>query len=68
MLIKINILKILKQIKKYFVIIKNIRRKHSSWDSPSGLILFGGRSSRNSSEKIQEGNSIDNFELTYDTR
>ena len=47
----------------------NIRIRHSSWASPSGLILLGGTDSKKTSEKIQEdGTSSFSFELKYRTR
>jgi len=43
------------------------RYHHSSWASPSGLILLGGRGSKRTTEKIQEdGTSSYSFELKYD--
>merc|ERR1711953_992287 len=43
------------------------RYHHSSWASPSGLILLGGRGSKRTTEKIQEdGSSSYSFELKYD--
>ena len=51
------------------LIIIIIRYDHSSWDSPSGLILLGGWGSYRTTEKIQQdGGSSDSFELKYDTR
>ena len=52
------------------LIIIIIRAYHSSWDSPSGLILLGGVAvgSRRTSEKIQQdGVSSYSFELKYST-
>jgi len=40
---------------------------HSSWASPSGLILLGGVGSRNTSEKIPAGTSSSSFNLKYNT-
>ena len=49
------------------IIILIIRYHHSSWASPSGLILLGGRGSKRTTEKIQEdGTSSYSFELKYD--
>merc|ERR1712183_86395 len=43
------------------------RYRHSSWASPSGLILLGGRGSKRTTEKIEEdGTSSYSFELKYD--
>jgi len=40
---------------------------HSSWASPSGVILLGGINSRRTSERIQEdGTSVSGFPLEYD--
>ena len=44
-----------------------IRFRHSSWDSPSGLMLLGGWDSRNTSEKIKNGTSSASFDLKYST-
>ena len=45
-----------------------IRSGHSSWDSPSGLILLGGGDSPRTTEKIQQdGGSSYSFELKYST-
>ena len=50
------------------LIIIIIRYRHSSWDSPSGLILLGGGYSRRTTEKIQQdGGSSYSFELKYST-
>ena len=52
------------------IIIAFIRDQHSSWASPSGIILMGGwhsGSQRNTTEKIQpDGNSSYSFYLNYD--
>jgi len=43
------------------------RYHHSSWASPSGLILMGGRGSKRTTEKIEaDGTSTYSFELKYD--
>ena len=46
-----------------------IRWWHSSWASPSGLILMGGEGGQPwTTEKIMEdGNAIYSFDLKYDT-
>ena len=50
------------------MIIPIIRAFHSSWASPSGIILIGGQYSGTTSEKIQEeGTSSYNFDLEYNT-
>ena len=44
-----------------------IRYWHSSWASPSGVILLGGGWSPRTSERIQEdGTSVSGFPLEYD--
>jgi len=44
------------------------RKYHSSWASPSGLILLGGDSSPRTSEKIgEDGTSRNSFNLNYTT-
>ena len=49
------------------IIIISIRAGHSSWDSPSDLVLMGGDYSKRTTEKIQEnGTSSYSFELKYD--
>merc|ERR1719510_2327271 len=48
-------------------LLKHIRRWHSSWNSPSGLMLFGGHDSRTTSEKIKNGTSSASFDLKYST-
>ena len=49
------------------LIIIIIRYDHSSWDSPSGIILLGGLYSPRTTEKIQQdGSSSYSFELKYD--
>ena len=52
------------------IIITFIRDQHSSWASPSGIILMGGwhsGSQRNTTEKIQpDGTSIYSFYLNYE--
>merc|ERR1719219_938055 len=46
----------------------NARLRHSSWASPSGLILLGGTDSQTTTEKIQEnGTSTQSFGLKYPT-
>jgi len=41
---------------------------HSSWDSPAGVILMGGRDSLRTSAKIEEdGTSAISFNMKYDT-
>ena len=41
---------------------------HSSWSSPSGLVLLGGEASPTTSERLQEGgNTTYSFPLHYDT-
>ena len=48
------------------IIIIIIRDAHSSWASPSGLLLMGGYETR-TTEKIQEdGTSSYSFDLKYD--
>ena len=55
----------------YFVIIVIIRQDHSSWYSPTGVILMGGfgSGSLRTTEKIQQDGSTSSFsfELKYDT-
>ena len=50
------------------IIILIIRAGHSSWASPSGMILLGGPYSPRTSEKIQDlnGTSTYSFDLVYD--
>ena len=49
------------------IMITIIRYGHSSWASPSGVILLGGGSSPRTSERIQDdGTSTDSFSLGYD--
>ena len=44
------------------------RFRHSSWASPSGMILLGGLFSRRTTEKIgEDGTSSYSFELKYNT-
>ena len=48
------------------IMITIIRHHHSSWASPSGVILLGGHVSPNTSERIQDdGTSTDSFSLEY---
>ena len=52
----------------YLLIILIIRDRHSSWASPSGTILMGGRYNETTTEKIQqEGTSSYSFDLKYGT-
>ena len=45
-----------------------IRRVHSSWDSPAGVVLMGGKNSLRTTEKIQQdGTSSYSFDLKYST-
>ena len=45
-----------------------IRSLHSSWASPSGIILMGGSGSKRTTEIIQEdGTSIISIDLQYNT-
>merc|ERR1712232_453015 len=45
------------------------RHWHSSWASPSGVILLGGDGSLRTSERIQDdGTSTDSFSLKYSLR
>ena len=45
-----------------------IRYYHSSWASPSGVILMGGRYSETTTEKIQPGGtSTASFNLKHST-
>merc|ERR1711874_279780 len=48
-------------------ILQEERYYHSSWASPSGVILLGGENSTRNSERIQDdGTSTDSFSLGYD--
>ena len=49
------------------IMITIIRYRHSSWASPSGVILLGGGGSPRTSERIQDdGTSTDSFSLGYE--
>ena len=49
------------------IIILIIRSRHSSWNSPSGLLVMGGLSSEKTTEKIeQNGTSTYSFQLQND--
>ena len=57
-------------ISSVLIIILIVRRDHSSWASPSGLILLGSGHiySGKTTEKIEEdGTSTASFELKYST-
>ena len=44
------------------------RRFHSAWDSPQGIVLFGGLDSTTTTEILTEnGGSNPSFTLNYDT-
>ena len=58
---------IIEKVTSVLLIILIIRYRHSSWDSPSGLIMLGGDGykSRWSTEKIREdGTSSLNFRIS----
>ena len=53
----------------YAIINLIFRNGHSSWASPSGLMLLGGWASPKTSERIQgDGTSVSGFNLEYDLR
>ena len=55
-------------VSSVLLIIIIIRYWHSSWDSPAGVILMGGKYSPRTTEKIlQDGTSTASFDLKYST-